>query len=90
MEGGVQSPTFQLLRIHPGTPALVHVDLYRLERSTELADLGLEEQLETAVVVVEWGDRLEGARPAARIGFEALDPERRRLRLLEVPSTWSW
>ncbi|MHB8262831.1 MAG: tRNA (adenosine(37)-N6)-threonylcarbamoyltransferase complex ATPase subunit type 1 TsaE [Acidimicrobiales bacterium] len=39
------------------TPALlVHVDLYRMERFSEVDDLGLEEALEAgAVVCIEWG-----------------------------------
>ena len=88
--GEVQSPTFQLVRVHPGRPALAHVDLYRLENSAELTDLGLDDLLDQGIVVVEWGGRLDGARPTARIGFEALAPDRRRLRLLEAPPAWSW
>lgn len=90
VEGGVQSPTFQLLRIHPGRPPLAHVDLYRLQKSAELDDLGLDELLDEGVVVVEWGDRLRGPRPTARIAFESIDAQRRRLRLLEAPAAWSW
>ena len=92
VEGLVQSPTFQLLRFHAGEPALAHVDLYRLEGTAELADLGLDDYLESAVVVVEWGDRLDG-QPATRLGaieLERLDPARRRLRIVEGPSEWSW
>ncbi len=90
--GLVQSPTFQLLRTHPGDLPLAHVDLYRLEAAAELADLGLEDHLEAGVVVIEWGDRLEGL-PAARRGtvaLEQLDPGRRRLRIVEGPDEWSW
>jgi tRNA threonylcarbamoyladenosine biosynthesis protein TsaE len=90
VDGAVQSPTFQLVRVHAGSPGLVHVDLYRLERSAELADLGLEEHLESAVVVVEWGDRLADARPTARVRFEQLEADRRRLTMLEAPKPWSW
>lgn len=90
--GLVQSPTFQLLRVHSGDPALAHVDAYRLEDAAELNDLGLDEYLEVGVVVVEWGDRLERL-PAARSGtveLEQLDPDRRRLRIAEGPDAWSW
>jgi tRNA threonylcarbamoyladenosine biosynthesis protein TsaE len=90
--GLVQSPTFQLLRLHRGQPSLAHVDAYRLEAAAELADLGLDEHLEDGVVVVEWGDRL-GELPAGRralVAIEELDPEHRRLRLLEGPREWSW
>lgn len=88
----MQSPTFQLLRVHPGDPALVHVDVYRLGDAAELQDLGLDEYLETSVVVIEWGDRLEGF-PAARRGtvsLEHLGAARRRLRIVEGPAEWSW
>ena len=90
--GAVQSPTFQLLRVHAGAPALAHVDVYRLEAAPELADLGLEDHLEAGVVVVEWGDRLDGL-PATRRGkieIEQLDPESRRLQIVEGPAEWSW
>lgn len=37
--------------------ALHHADLYRLERTGELADLGLDELQDIGgVIVVEWGD----------------------------------
>src|SRR5438445_12227532 len=39
----VASPTFQLVRVYGGRVQLAHVDLYRVESSTELRDLGLEE-----------------------------------------------
>jgi len=67
----VQSPTFTLVRVYPGRVQLAHVDLYRLEKSAELTDLGLEELLEQGVVAVEWGDRLvvDGNR-SIRVGFE--------------------
>ncbi|TMD38308.1 MAG: tRNA (adenosine(37)-N6)-threonylcarbamoyltransferase complex ATPase subunit type 1 TsaE, partial [Chloroflexi bacterium] len=55
----VASPTFQLVRIYPGRVQLAHVDLYRVESSAELRDLGLEELAQQGAVVVEWGDRLD-------------------------------
>src|SRR5216684_1617203 len=41
----VASPTFQLVRIYQGIVQLAHVDLYRLEKGDELADLGLDRRL---------------------------------------------
>lgn len=53
----VTSPTFVLVRRYsgrPGTPALVHVDLYRLTKPGA-GDLGLEEAVDAGeVLVVEW------------------------------------
>ena len=76
----VASPTFQLVRVYPGRIQLAHVDLYRLEASTELAELGLEELLDQGVVVVEWGNRLE-APEGAMLSIEHLGGDRRRLRM---------
>lgn len=88
--GRVASPTFQLVRVYPGRPSLVHADLFRLqEPHAALADLGLDELLEQAVAAIEWGDRLSWP-GAVRIRFEEEGPHRRRLRLLEAPPTWTW
>lgn len=65
---GIISPTFVLVRIHPnlpqgprpGGPDLVHVDAYRLESAAEIDDIDLENTMDSAVTVVEWGrDRVE-------------------------------
>ena len=76
----VASPTFQLVRVYPGRVQLAHVDLYRIEKMSELADLGLDELLDHGAVVVEWGDRL-GARKAAEIHLEHLEGDRRTIRV---------
>lgn len=75
----VASPTFQLVRVYPGRVQLAHVDLYRVENSGELRDLGLEELAERGAVVVEWGDRLE-VEDAAVIEIEHLGGDRRLIR----------
>ncbi|WP_458108991.1 tRNA (adenosine(37)-N6)-threonylcarbamoyltransferase complex ATPase subunit type 1 TsaE [Arthrobacter sp. R3-55] len=68
VRAGIISPTFVLVRIHPnladgprpGGPDLVHVDAYRLDSSAEIDDIDLENTMDTAVTVVEWGrDRVE-------------------------------
>ena len=75
----VASPTFQLVRIYPGRVQLAHVDLYRVENSAELRELGLDELAGDGAVVVEWGDRLE-VDGAARIEIEHLGGNRRLIR----------
>jgi tRNA threonylcarbamoyladenosine biosynthesis protein TsaE len=72
----VTSPTFTLVHHYPcplDNPdrpgALLHADLYRLDKMSEVADLGLGELLEeNAVAMVEWGD---AAAPA--LGDDVLD-----------------
>jgi tRNA threonylcarbamoyladenosine biosynthesis protein TsaE len=75
----VASPTFQLVRIYPGRLQLAHVDLYRIENITELADLGLEELADDGAVVVEWGERLD-VHDGALIEFEHMGGDRRLIR----------
>lgn len=54
----ITSPTFNLLHSYSGGRLrLHHADLYRLDRTGELVDLGLSELQEIGgVVIVEWGD----------------------------------
>ena len=84
----VMSPSFQLVRIYPGPVPLAHCDLYRLQGTSELADLGVDELLETSAVVVEWGDRLTWP-GAARLRLVDEAETRRRLMLEEAPPAWS-
>ena len=58
IDDAVTSPTFTLVH-HYGTASrrVVHADLYRLDRSGELDDLGLDEARDDgAILFVEWGD----------------------------------
>jgi len=75
----VASPTFQLVRVYPGRVQLAHVDLYRIENLSELADLGLEELAGEGAIVVEWGDRLR-VPGSALIEIEHLGGDRRLIR----------
>ena len=76
----VASPTFQLVRMYAGRVQLAHIDLYRIETTSELADLGLDELLDQGAAVVEWGDRLD-APNAALVHLEHLEGDRRMIRV---------
>jgi tRNA threonylcarbamoyladenosine biosynthesis protein TsaE len=57
----VSSPTFTLVQEYRGRMTLHHVDLYRLQ-PIEVADLGLDELLETqGVLAIEWAERWNDA-----------------------------
>jgi len=75
----VASPTFQLVRVYPGRVQLAHVDLYRVEHSAELADLGLDELADQGAVVIEWGNRLE-VPGATLVEIKHLGGDRRLIR----------
>src|SRR5215468_5868568 len=51
----VPSPTFTLMQVYelPQFP-VVHIDLFRLSGSAELAELGFDDLPANAVVLVEW------------------------------------
>jgi tRNA threonylcarbamoyladenosine biosynthesis protein TsaE len=56
----VTSPTFTLVNeYHGGTMPLYHADLYRIEKSAELDEVGLDDicRRGDGVVCVEWCDR---------------------------------
>jgi tRNA threonylcarbamoyladenosine biosynthesis protein TsaE len=62
----VSSPTFTL--IHEYGPRVYHVDLYRLDRASQVASVGLDEIFERrAVVLVEWGERFPELMPEERV-----------------------
>ncbi len=93
----VTSPTFTLVRSYTTAAGdeLIHADLYRLEHSHEVIDLGLAELVDDgAIAVVEWGERA-----LAVLGSEYLwvtmagdgdeTAGRRRIRLAPAGESWS-
>lgn len=62
----VPSPTFTLVQVYDTARAAVwHVDLYRLERPEDAAELGLEDA-SAAIALIEWPERL-GSLPPDRL-----------------------
>ncbi len=96
VEGPVTSPTFVLARVHrprqPGSPTMVHVDMYRLldhpgaDLLGELDSLDLDTDLADAVVVVEWGEGI-----VERLSERHLDIRLERSADTEVRTAiWRW
>ena len=58
----VVSPSYLLAREYYGRLTLHHLDAYRLESLSELAEVGLDRLLppDDGVSVVEWPDRIDG------------------------------
>ncbi len=87
--GEVPSPSFTLVQTYPTEPPLWHVDLYRLESAGEADALGLDDAWDTAVVVIEWPERLGERLPADALRLR-LDGAGEATRTLtrEVPPSW--
>ena len=82
----VPSPTFTLVQTYDGPDfPLAHFDLYRLDRASEVDELGLDEALEDGAALIEWPERLDGHLPVNRLDivFAAQDATPgRRVRLI--------
>lgn len=98
----VTSPTFALVNEYDATPRLYHMDFYRLERPSEILELGFEEYFYgDGVTVVEWPERVIGLPPehlhvhlapvseeARALNFSAAGDRYRRV-VADLAAAWS-
>jgi tRNA threonylcarbamoyladenosine biosynthesis protein TsaE len=68
-EAGIPSPSYTLINIYETAGGQIwHADLYRLSgEAEELEQLGLDDAIGTALVFVEWPERLGMALPERRL-----------------------
>ena len=88
-QGEVPSPSFAIVQPYDELdPSVWHVDLYRVERASELEEFGLD-SADDAVLLVEWPDRAgEKAWPnALRLTLDYASGGARRL-TAKVPPPW--
>lgn len=86
----VPSPTYTLVNVYEdGRVPVWHADLYRLGDVDELAEIGLEDALGDAMVIVEWPERWPDL-PARRldISLSVLSEQSRRLTLTPLGPGW--
>lgn len=76
----VTSPTYAIANIYDAPDfQILHVDAYRLENAREFYNLGLEDYVENAVCLIEWGSRVRenfDAPLCVAIGFGDSDDAR--------------
>ncbi|MCJ7792791.1 MAG: tRNA (adenosine(37)-N6)-threonylcarbamoyltransferase complex ATPase subunit type 1 TsaE [Candidatus Marinimicrobia bacterium] len=83
----ILSPTFVFIRPYPlsSKGTFYHVDLYRINKVSEAAGLGLEEIFADpeAITVIEWAERIKPILPQKRteIFFEYLGDNQRRIKI---------
>ena len=60
----VNSPSYILINEYNGEVPIYHIDLYRLENSEEIAELGLSEYIDgDGICIIEWAERMADALP---------------------------
>ena len=64
----IPSPSFTLVQVYAAdaTPVF-HFDLYRLKKSEEVLELGIEEAFAEGISLIEWPDRLGAWMPENRL-----------------------
>lgn len=84
-ESEVRSPTFTLLNIYDSPAGSVnHFDLYRIEDSEELFQLGFDEHIEEGIVsVIEWAEKAEipPGVSAVKVRMTIVDDKTREIRI---------
>ena len=79
----VTSPTFTIIKEYEGELPLYHMDVYRLENSTE--DIGIEEYFtKGGVTVIEWANMIKDILPKERLDIKfKVTGENKRVLVLE-------
>jgi tRNA threonylcarbamoyladenosine biosynthesis protein TsaE len=87
--GEVPSPSFAIVQPYDDlVPAVLHVDLYRIEDRSEIEELGLDAAA-GAVLMVEWPERAgPGAWPEALVLSLEFGEAGERILTARVPPSW--
>ena len=84
------SPTFGLVETYdaPGF-TLWHFDLYRLEKTEEIWELGFEEALDGGALLIEWPERILPLLPASTLAVRLTPDGMGRRALVRGNEEWS-
>lgn len=68
IEEDITSPTFVIVNEYYGEKNLYHFDVYRIEKESEIINVGFDDYLmRDGVVVIEWPEKIESHIPNERI-----------------------
>ncbi|NBS41987.1 tRNA (adenosine(37)-N6)-threonylcarbamoyltransferase complex ATPase subunit type 1 TsaE [bacterium] len=81
----VTSPTFAIMNVYQGRFRVVHLDVYRLKSTREIAMLGLEDYLgaKDTVTLIEWPGAVDGVewKPNATVRLASLSATDRTIEI---------
>lgn len=91
LAGEAPSPTFAI--VQPYAPPevdlpIAHVDLYRIERSTDLTELGLDDYVSDGALLIEWPERLGDYGWADALALNIIGEGDARVLTARVPPAW--
>jgi tRNA threonylcarbamoyladenosine biosynthesis protein TsaE len=87
----VTSPSFTIINEYPGRISLNHFDLYRLEGTDQIEELGYEEYFYgEGVTVIEWAEKILPLLPENRLMVEITHQgeNRRKFRITGLGNTY--
>ncbi|GEQ97684.1 tRNA (adenosine(37)-N6)-threonylcarbamoyltransferase complex ATPase subunit type 1 TsaE [Iodidimonas gelatinilytica] len=87
----VPSPSFTLVQVYDRetAPPIWHVDLYRLESPDDLLELGIEDEVDESIIIMEWPDRADAALVHGALDLRlAIKPDGTRTVTAQGPKDW--
>ena len=81
----IESPTFIFVREYPAEIPLYHFDLYRINRSEELDEIGFFDYTErNGIIAIEWAEKAEDLiTPDIEIKIKKIDRDKREITIKE-------
>lgn len=81
----VCSPSFTLVNVYQARVPIYHMDLYRLEKKSDVYDLGWEDFLGRGVVIVEWAEKLGYTEESIYVHIRVGEGDERFITVSESP-----
>lgn len=89
--GDIPSPSYTLVNVYDSCETEIwHADLYRLSDPEELEELGLSDAWTTALVLVEWPEKIGNDRPTRRLELVLAPDSQGGRRLTVTPHGPGW
>lgn len=77
----VCSPSYTIVNIYHAKYPIYHIDLYRLGKDSEIADLGWEDYLGQGVIIVEWAEKLKFDSNAIHVTLHSGEGDQRKIKI---------